>query len=256
VASRFKYESATTRSGEIGVVYRGAGYRPIFGKPRYTGSASAFDHLYVSWWYRPSIDPGSEGASNKFIRLWDDGNGYGTRISWTQMHMTCDVPAGYTPEVSWKSWGGNAGQWNRMEVDANLARPLVSAWVNGAVRHQHPCVKDPAQASKPLWVYVLGFDHGGNADGSVSYQDMVTEVADIYIANSPARVEISDSPTWAAATRREVLPVKHWDAQRIDLGFLRGVFPAGTPLYAYVINPDGSTTAQGTLVTCTGLQWC
>ena len=247
---RFRYEQGTTRSGDTGLIYRANGYHTVLGSPRYSGTGKVYDRMYVSWWYKPSIHPNSQGASNKFIRLWDEGNGYGTRISWTQMHMTCDVPAGYKPEVSWRSWGGNVAQWNRHEIEASLDQPIVRTWVNGVAGHVHPCVKDPKQSARPMYLYVLGFDHGGNADGTNSYLDMVTEMADIYIANSPARVELSDSPTWSAAQRRELQPVRAWAPGRIDLKYVRGTLPKGAQLYAYVVNADGSVAEAGQPVSC------
>lgn len=254
VASRFKYQrTSETRSGEAGVVYAATGHKPVLSYPNYNGPARTFNKMYVSWWYKPSVSPGAEGASNKFIRLWDNGNGYGTRISWTQMHMTCAVPADYKPEVSWGNWwdkGGVAGRWNRHEVEVDLSVPHVRTWVNGVAGHNHPCVKSADYANSPIRIGLIGFDHGGYADNTHGYDTMKTAMDDIYIANSPARVELSDSPTWSTASNREVLPVKSWAPNRIELGQVRGVLKGAAKLYVYVVAPDGSVNANGMALSC------
>ncbi len=254
VASRFKYQrTSETRSGEQGVVYAATGHKPVLSYPNYNGPARTFNKMYISWWYKPSISPGAEGASNKFIRFWDNANGYGTRISWTQMHMTCTVPADYKPEVSWGNWwesGGVAGQWNRHEVELDLSVPRVRTWVNGKAGHNHPCVKSEDYATSPIRVGLIGFDHGGYADNTHGYDTMKTSMDDIYIANSPARVELSDSPTWSTASRREVLPVKNWAPNRIEVGQVRGVLKGAAKLYVYVVAPDGSVNANGMALSC------
>ncbi|MDP3229156.1 MAG: fibronectin type III domain-containing protein [Acidovorax sp.] len=253
MTSHFKYQrTSETRSGEVGVVYAGVGPKPILSYPEYNGPARTFNKMYVSWWYKPSISPGAEGASNKFVRFWDDGNGKGTRVSWTQMHLTCTVPVDYEPEVSWGTWwenGGIAGKWNRHEVELDLSVPRVRNWVNGVAGHNHPCVKHPAYSEKPIALGLIGFDHGGydngGGDKGYNYQTMKTSIDDIYISNSPARVELSDSPTWSGAGQREVLPVKSWAPTKIELGQVRGVLKATTKLYVYVVAPNGSVNANG-----------
>ncbi|RYH70898.1 MAG: hypothetical protein EON54_01145 [Alcaligenaceae bacterium] len=246
--TRFKYQrTSDTRSGEAGVVYTGVGPKPILSYPEYNGPARTFNKMYVSWWYKPSISPGAEGASNKFVRFWDEGNGKGTRVSWTQMHLTCTVPVDYKPEVSWGNWwenGGIVGKWNRHEVELDLSVPRVRNWVNGVAGHNHPCVKDPAYSENPIALALIGFDHGGGKNG-YDYLTMKTSIDDIYISNSPARVELSDSPTWSGAGQREVLPVKNWSPTKIELGEVRGVLKATTQLYAYVVAPNGSVNAAG-----------
>src|SRR5690606_17534078 len=97
-------------------------------------------HIYVSWWYRPSVSPSSAGGSNKFIRIWDNGSGYGTRISWTQMHLTCESDKNY---VTWGGWTGNVGEWNHHAIYVDLDTGNIKTWANGKLIHDAPCAKHP-----------------------------------------------------------------------------------------------------------------
>ncbi len=258
------FEKTATRSGVLEPVYSGLpsdafGGSTFLGKPHYnSGAAPLFNKLYISWWYKPSMSPAVEEASNKFLRVWDDGNGKGTRISWTQMHMDCSL---YSPtevhQVQWKGWGGVVGEWNRQEAYAGLNVGQFRTWINGDMTHDFACEKSPAFPEKPLFVGVLGFDHGGYDDGRPKgYRNMKTRLDDIYIANSLARIEISDSPTWLAAKKREVLPIKTWAPNKIEATMLKGVLGSATSLYAYVVGADGQVNDVGIKLVCHGSRTC
>ncbi len=64
------------------------------------------------------------------------------------------------------------------------------------------------------------------------------------------------SPTWAGATRREVLPVLSWAPDRIETRMVEGVLASERSLYVYVVAPDGSVNADGIKLTCSGTRRC
>lgn len=235
--SPLTFKKSTTRSNKNNIIYYNADHSGFLTKPRMTGTV--YDTLYVSWWYKPGKSVTDEGGSNKFIRVWDNTNGTGTRISWTQMHLTC----GSTTD--WYTWPGKVADWNHHEFYVNLADKKVVAKVNGKVIHDVSCEKDPAQASKPIYVQVLGFDHG-----STAYKTQTTSLDDIYIGNTQARALVSASSRWSTSIQTEVLPIKSWTANKIETEAISGYLRLNNQVYIYVVDKDGNVNTNGFKVSC------
>ena len=205
--------------------------------------------LYVSWWYRPSMDPGHEGGSNKFIRIWDDEGGEGTRMSWTHMHLTYNGAA----LTAWRQWteNGRAGEWNRMEIYVSSDEPVIRCYVNGIYQEftnasapsplaLDDFVKEPDFDDIGLNIGVLGFDHGGS-----DYQDMISDFGEIYADDTQARVEISDQPTWELARHREIQVPSAWSGDHIELLLDEGTLGGLAGRYLYVVDAQGRVNAEG-----------
>jgi hypothetical protein len=196
--------------------------------------------LYVSWWYKPSkaID---QGGSNKFIRIWDKTDGSGTRISWTQMHMTYSVPdLGYTPHPSWSETQPTPGEWNRFEIYADGETNTIIARMNGLVKHS---ISDFQKSSsfEGLTIGLIGFD----PSVSTPYADFSFRMKDIYFSETQARVEISDSPTWDLKSHREVLKPLSWSDSSIDVRLNKFAFEDLDGSYLYVIDKSGNVNSKG-----------
>ncbi|MFO7528765.1 MAG: hypothetical protein R6W86_08195 [Marinobacter sp.] len=196
--------------------------------------------LYVSWWYKPSqtVD---QGGSNKFLRIWDDSSGNNTRISWTQMHMIYDaLDLGYIPPTSWATTQPDPGTWNRLEIYADADAGAITASLNGDVKHKlNDFKKSPTY--RGLTVALVGFDPSIKDN----YPNYSFRMTDIYVSETQARVEISDSPTWDPTSHREVLNVNSWSDQSIDVTFNLYAHKASSSLYLYVIDNNGSVNANG-----------
>ena len=234
-------ESVKTKSGRKDVVYYGEGHKNFLGTPNHEVPKELSHEMFVSWWYMPGKSPAAEGGSNKFIRIWDDGNGKGTRISWTHMHLTCDEV------VTWGNWKGNVGEWNHHMIYVNLHANSVKTWVNGSLIHDGKCEKHPDFQNKPLYVQLVGFDHGSNA-----YRDMTTSIDDIYIGRSQARVEISSSPKWSATMPKELVPIASWSDTKIVTRLHDGKVKLSSDMYVYVVDKSGAVNVDGIKATCTG----
>lgn len=234
----FHYGNVNGRNNKDEVVYYGEGRKNYLGKPNVFRESSG-SKLYVSWWYKPSMDPGAEGGSNKFIRIWDNESGEGTRISWTHMHLTCGE------STEWGKWtnSGKVGQWNRNEIYVDLGKNLVETWVNGSKIHEmNDCQK---LSNENLYIGMVGFDHGSN-----SYSDMTTRIDDVYVGKSSARIEISSSPTWSSGADREVLPVESWTDQKITAGLVNGKVQLSSNTYVYIFDEYGNYNDSGIKVDC------
>lgn len=243
--SPFQFKKDLTRSGTQSEIYFGVGHKNFLGNPKYNASESTRTKLYVSWWYKPGKSPADEGGSNKFIRIWDNPNGYGTRISWTQMHLTCGTNNESPNNVSWKQWNGNVNQWNHKEIYVDLDERYIKAWLNGSLVHDLTCEKSKAYANVPLYISVLGFDHG-----DTTYRSMNTSIDDIYIGSSLARVEISNSPKWTPVMIKEIVPISAWSDKEILTLPINGVVRLSSDLYVYVLNEKNEVNKDGFKVTC------
>lgn len=231
--------SSDTRSGKSDPYYFGTGHKNFLGTPNHSKPDRIRNEMYVSWWYKPSKSPSSEGGSNKFIRIWDSSDGEGTRISWTQMHLTCGN------STIWGNWNGRVNEWNHHAIHVNLNNDNVKTWVNGTLVHDGKCNKSSAHQSLPLYVGLIGFDHG-----SSSYKTMTTSIDDIYIASSQARVEISSDARWSTTMAKEVLPVTSWTNSKIVVQPVYGKIKLSNEMYIYVVDEQGRVNTQGIRVDC------
>lgn len=216
--------------------YFGDGHKSFVGSPTYTNqpSTESNNKIYVSWWYKPGKSPSDEGGSNKFIRIWDDTNGLGTRISWTQMHLTC-INNQEPETVTWTTWNGQIGKWNHHEIFVDLTKNKIQTWVNGVLTATGECKKDTSKLNVPLYVGLIGFDHGSSA-----YNEMTTAIDDIYIGSNAMRVVISNEPTWSSSSKNTVLPVVSWSENEIILKQAFGkVHNQINKSYFYLIDANG-----------------
>jgi hypothetical protein len=236
---RYKTDNKGRTSAQDSYYY-GEGKAIYLGSPKLISKDSLKNQIFVSWWYKPGKSPADEGGSNKFIRIWDQGSGYGTRISWTQMHLTCG------DDVHWGNWNGNIGEWNHHMVYVDLVAQKVQTWVNGTLLHDAKCIKSTTYPDNLLYVGLIGFDHG-----SESYNTMTTSFDDVYVGASLARVEISNAPTWSAVMRKEIMPVDTWNSTQIKLKPNKGYVDFNSDVYVYIYDKNGVSNKAGFLVKCT-----
>lgn len=200
---------------------------------------SSQTELYVSFWIRPDASVSDSNHSSKFMRVWDDPSGTGTRISWTQMHLTAVDSAGYSA-ISWADWGGTAGRWNRMELFVSAPKKLIRAWINGRQIHNIADFrKDAAFAGRGLNLARVGWDPGGVSPPTVNMS-----FGEVYVDSTQARVELCSQPTWAQCQTREVQPATSWADNKIVFKMYPGMLTGGA-LYAYVIDASGAVNTNG-----------
>jgi hypothetical protein len=77
----------------------------------------------------------------------------------------------------------------------------------------------------------------------------IIDIDDFYIDNTQARVEVCDTPTWAARTKCELQVPMAWSNTSITATFNKGYLNSSNPAYVYVIDAGGSVNAQGFAIT-------
>lgn len=214
----------------------------ILGSPNLTND-NVDQEIYVSWWYRPSKSPLGEGGSNKFIRIWDNPDGQGTRISWTQMHLTC----GTGGNVSWGNWVGNIDEWNHQEIYVNNNTSTVQAWVNGIVNHNtNNCPKASGGQGYKLFIYLIGFNHNLDA-----YADMENSLDDFYVGNSKKRIEVTNNKVWSPTSERDIIPIISWsDTEVVGRLFSTSKVRYSKEMFVHFIGADGAPIGEGVSLLC------
>jgi len=87
-----------------------------------------------------------------------------------------------------------------------------------------------------------GPERGCGTNGSYNFDD-------VFIDFTLARVEISDSPTWSGARRKEVQIPVQWSNNSIDIRINTGTFSTGQAAYLYVVDASGKINEQGYPIT-------
>ncbi len=234
-----KYSSSGTRHSRLSAQYEASrnGYMQW---PRATGgeggAPSDQRQLYVSFWFKPLGDIPGGGHSSKFFRVWDRSSGEGTRISWTQMHLTYD---GGGP--SWKGWGGRTNQWNRLEMYVDADENLIRAWTNGELKHNITnFAKNSAASGRGLNLARVGFDRGGSNPPPISF-----EFGEIYVDVTQARVELGNAANWDDVTEKEIQIPVSWSDNSITIELNQGGMSNFNGKYLYIVDSDGNVSSSG-----------
>lgn len=191
--------------------------------------------IYCTWWQRFSCatnDPlffnKLEARSDKYIRVWDDASGTGTRISWTQYHMTY----GSGSQTSFNG-GTNfaANTWSRMELHATPTN--ITAWKDGVIFHQKTDQID--QSVLDYYWAQTGYDM---AVAGEAIQPFDWWLSDLYRLPDQSRVELSNSATWnSGQILKYVQSPSNWSSNSIDIKLNQA--DLGQDVYLYVLDATG-----------------
>jgi hypothetical protein len=69
-------------------------------------------------------------------------------------------------------------------------------------------------------------------------------ISDVYLDDTPQRVEVCNAPAFAQCTLRAVQPASAWSGSSITATFRKGMLKSGDA-YVYVIGPDGNPESGG-----------
>ena len=214
------------------------------------------DTLYVSWWARYV---GGTNGQWKMLRLSGnntivDGSQEMVLFNWFGADQLVLDPGTSNDQSLYPPvnvFVGQGGTWYRTEliVSASSAgntdgRARLNRYGGGAFNaYSSPAIKTHVSSGN-TYSYVLFQNYFGNgmAGSPTVWLD------DIYIADTQARVEVCDTPTWTARTHCEVQIPTAWIDTAITITVNTGSLPNGTA-YLYVLNASGSVDANGFPVT-------
>ena len=231
------------------------------------------DKWFIQYWFRLSNNfqwgRGSDGnaamGNVKFIRLWDTGSdrgnivgAYHTYNNQNNALMTNEglggprqVRIGEPPVAPL----GLEGSWHLQQFEfvdsssVNSADATFKWWFDGQRVYEHLGFVGRNSSNQNFKrPFIVGFYNSWNSagvpDGTTLYLD------NVYIANTLARVEIGDRPSYEDCTIRELQPVSSWSPNSIEITVEQGSFPSLNSAFLFVVNTDGSVSRGYQL--CTG----
>ncbi|OEY67748.1 hypothetical protein BG841_15805 [Marinobacter sp. X15-166B] len=162
-------------------------------------------------------------------------------MAWTQMHAVYwrkDIdPQGF---VKWGKWQGEVGTWNKFDAWFNSNTNKMVIKVNGKTVIAVDDFKK-SNVTKGLTVGQIGF--AANISGR--YDHMVFGFDDIYISESQARVELSNSSEWKEGIVSEIVSPRSWNDNEISFEYKTDYLSDSQPIYLYVINENGQVNQKG-----------
>lgn len=218
-----------------------------------------YDEIYVSFWFRWDLLSGTAPLT-KMLRVMSPGNYYN---GWPGLWYTTNPMA----------------SWHYTDVDNSA---------NGSVQYvdQQTFSRRPASG---VWErFELHFKHstGGNNNGFFHYWytgdsvaasgliktrpsddvakirsvllpmatdpgtfSLTVNVDDLYIDNTPARVEICAGSTWSNRGACEVQPATSWTTSAIEFSMNQGAMPDDSTRYLYVVDGEDAANSSGYQVT-------
>ena len=148
----------------------------------------------------------------------------------------------YEVDVSTGSWHCFQFQYEESAIDTYDGQ--LKWWFDGTLILDVDDVRTRTSASNAnssMRPHTVGFynSHTDNPDGDNHFY-----IDDMYIDDTWARVEVGDSATYAACTQREIQVCDAWSATSITLDdFNQGSYELDDPVYFYVTDSDGNTSA-------------
>lgn len=235
-------------------------------------SGEATPHIYLTHYQRWSKDEGTESQRNeKFWRIAKSGwaattNPYIRYVSnidserFLYVYDYVTDPAVSNPGIRHDVLVPSANQWTRIEIYAEESTNDVA---DGLVHFNQQTTTDGAFTEDNL--NNIKTRSSGNSWHSVIYENYLEvrnngtvkythDYDDIYIANSRARVEIGNAPTWKACTHREIQIPAQWSDNSITVTTNEGSFQECNRYYLYVVDKDGNVNADGYMIYLGGSQ--
>ena len=154
-----------------------------------------------------------------------------------------------------KTWSNTSNAWNRWEFWQKINSSYsctpgsncdgeLTYWVDATKIYERDDYKFAFCSGS--W---KGFRLGHMAQGMVGSAEAWFD--DVYIATSPARVEVGNASTWSACTHREIQPFTSWATGSISVTFNQGSFANGSTAYVYVVDSAGDISS-GSAITIGG----
>lgn len=222
-----------------------------------------FDKVYISYW-RYMNYTGALPAATNHKQWYLFGNKAGStpqgvsfipqaNQTWGISNNNGSIPKtgtwSYQNGIGAKIWSGTINTWNRWEywITLNTNPTCVMGSTCDGKRYEWIDSQLNFSDDKYYWqnngglynAFFLGYMHGssdGIPDAGQAYFD------DLYVASSPARLELCDSSTWSTRSHCEVQLSTSWAGDGTSIGFTlnQGAFNYGDNAYLYVIDENGN----------------
>ena len=215
----------------------------VLGEKSWSQCAGA--KLYLSYWVYPHQNPSNPGASNKYLRITDNG-GWSSNVSFMIWDagsgniLTYNLATDYTG-IYYQSTNGTVGAWNRLEVVIDNSvnpKPSVKASVNNATVVSFQ--SSPSLPANLTGIYTIGADWTNAQSSPIAQLDW----GEIYVDSTLARVEICNAATKTSSNHCEIqIPRTQWIDGQLQIQVNQGSFANGSTAYLYVVDASGNVSA-------------
>lgn len=214
------------------------------------------DHFYIDAWVNyDKEDAAPWSRVRKLFLMFGDGE-----IEYPQIHFgTSDCtenptfrPGGYASLTDQTSFeyafpvNDIAGEWHHLQVwaqasDSGVANGKLRVWLDGVLRATSDAYLTVTN-NTGNWDHMrVGYYHAhdeiaGLCDASPG--DAFVYWDNVYVDNTPARIEIGNAATYAACTHREIQIPSDWSATSITATVNAGTLTGSN--YLFVIRADGT----------------
>jgi len=238
-----------------------------------------FQQLYMSWQRRHRPITNGEIVYNppafenhKMFRTWANADPSGRCMEHyasvggeSYWRLTTQAEGiGYETR-SWPTPGANfAGTvdtWQRWEYhiktnNPGVANGILKMWINNSTQEPRCFYSTDFGEEIPCEDLEMTACDGGETGfatrviiGQMTRYHLFDEVNawfdDLYVATSPARIEIGNASTWAECTDKNVQPHLTWNENVIEVQVNTGAFQQGQTAYLYMIDSAGNVSNSG-----------
>lgn len=230
----------------------------------FTGGANDPGPWFCQYWFKLGANfdwgtglvenqPGATLSNVKFFRMWESGASYenfsmavagwegraAAAVEYTNNQRPDFMQSGYMQTWTKEVW--HNFQFEFKDSSALGAHDgVIRWWIDGQLVYENTgwmTREDETPFKRP---YILGF-YDSWEDSYADNNDFYID--DAYVADSWARVELGNAPTYSACTHREIQVPTSWSASQVSFAFNSGSFQPGTTAYLFAVNPNGTPSA-------------
>ena len=129
------------------------------------------------------------------------------------------------------------------EDSVNDGTFIHDVFIPNSARYAAHNVNANADIGTTLRRYIIFQNYFGNLEAGTKNADFYID--DIYMADSPARVEVCSEAAWSDRRRCEIQPSESWTSNSITVRVNQSSFAPSEPVYLYVVDASGAVNSAG-----------
>lgn len=253
------YSNVTSHSGSLSVGAHIADGEAF--ATNYFTIPTAASEIFVSYWWRTANADSSDNTIIKMTRINSSeqagGGGVYGGVGNTTLGGTFDLAGQSGPYFAYHN--GVTGEsiikylacppnntWFRVEMYKKLSTPGLNDGIAEVKLYGVDQASDTAAMTRAAnFSFLLDTVLLGLMDGNGGTHDYEMYIDDVYIDTTRARVEICDSPTWAARTEADAQPALEWLDTSVTVSVNQGSIQPGSERYLYIIDSSGRANTIG-----------
>lgn len=210
----------------------------------------SFSTVYMDWWVRVNYSSGKS-------RNWKPWRLYGANDTMQANAVIMCNGSGMSTEPGsgnsfwWDAMSYGQGTWQHYQVilkassAAGRADGVVKQYIDGVLTSNHTGVVTRTTSANWDQIRVGHYWAMDGVSECAANSGANIYIDSLYIDTSWARVELGNSATYAASTKREIQIPTSWADGKISVNLNAGSFASGTTAYVYVTDASGNVNSVG-----------